>query len=298
MTLMSNSRTSYRELAERLGLSINAVHKRIQAMVDEKIIRAFTARISLSALGAMTVIMLGQTEASSIEAVRDKLGANRSIYWLALAGGDQMVVGAYLHNLTELNGHINFVKSTCEMRSYFLGIMQSFGPDLAEDNQLYPLDYKIIYALHRNSRKTMGQVAEELEISAKTVRRRLDRLEAKWLTELSLEWYPDASNDIMTMFQIELKEGTDAIKAGSGLVSRYEPNVLFYIPFQNHPELILSFTWTPTMKELKDLKERLAKEPFVKRSVPNIIYSGFIFDTWRDDLLITKASQKVPSDRV
>lgn len=53
--LMSNSRTPYHELAVRLGLSINAVHKRIGTLMDSGIIRAFTARPSLLSLGALSV---------------------------------------------------------------------------------------------------------------------------------------------------------------------------------------------------------------------------------------------------
>jgi DNA-binding Lrp family transcriptional regulator len=34
MLLLNNSRLPHRELAEKLGLSVNAVHKRIQALKD------------------------------------------------------------------------------------------------------------------------------------------------------------------------------------------------------------------------------------------------------------------------
>lgn len=47
--LMQNSRRPYRELAEILHLSINAVHKRIQELIKIGIIRNFTAKIDLSA---------------------------------------------------------------------------------------------------------------------------------------------------------------------------------------------------------------------------------------------------------
>jgi DNA-binding Lrp family transcriptional regulator len=71
MMLLANSRTSYRDLAERLGLSVNAVHKLIQAMVEEGIIRAFTARISLSALNALTVIIYGRSDSVSTQELKE-----------------------------------------------------------------------------------------------------------------------------------------------------------------------------------------------------------------------------------
>ncbi len=42
--LMGHSRRSHRELAEKLNLSVTAVHNRIQALIDADIIRKFTAR--------------------------------------------------------------------------------------------------------------------------------------------------------------------------------------------------------------------------------------------------------------
>lgn len=52
MLLLANSRISYRELAEKLDLSANAIHKRIQSLIDLGIIRRFTTKVSLVALQA------------------------------------------------------------------------------------------------------------------------------------------------------------------------------------------------------------------------------------------------------
>jgi len=42
------SRRPYLALADALGLSVNAVHKRIKSMVEESVIRGFTTKFSLS----------------------------------------------------------------------------------------------------------------------------------------------------------------------------------------------------------------------------------------------------------
>ncbi|MBO3841292.1 MAG: hypothetical protein FGF48_02615 [Candidatus Brockarchaeota archaeon] len=43
---MSNSRLSYCELANRLNLFVVAVHSLIQSLVEQGVIRRFSARIS------------------------------------------------------------------------------------------------------------------------------------------------------------------------------------------------------------------------------------------------------------
>jgi DNA-binding Lrp family transcriptional regulator len=52
--LLANSRLSYRELAEKLDLSVTAIHNRIQSLVEMGIIRKFTAKPSIYAQNAFT----------------------------------------------------------------------------------------------------------------------------------------------------------------------------------------------------------------------------------------------------
>ena len=56
--LLANSRRSYRELAEKLNLSVTAVHNRIQSLIEMGIIRKFIARPSVFAANAIHVFHL------------------------------------------------------------------------------------------------------------------------------------------------------------------------------------------------------------------------------------------------
>jgi len=285
--LLINSRTSYRELADKLGLSINAIHKRIQLLMESGIIRKFTAKVSLSALNAVTVVIFGNSEAGSTFNLYENLGKHGSIYWVAIAGGNYLYVGAYLRNISELEPFVEYVKKQARMANPTVGIIHSdtSPPSLhrSADVTLYPLDYQIIRALHDNSRKPIADVAQELGVSAKTVRRRLSRMINNCLIELSIEWYPDASNDIITVFHIRLKP--EAGKNAVGLtLKKCSPNVLFRWAFSNLPNDIMAVVWTNTMKELKDIQGSFEREETFESIVPNILYVGYVFDTWRDKL--------------
>lgn len=127
-------------------------------------------------------------------------------------------------------------------------------------------------------------MADELGISAKTARRRLNRLVKNGLIELSVEWYPDASNGIITLVQLYLKPDTDPASAFK-LLRKYAPHMLFYWQFVGIPNVATYAVWTNTMKELQSLRERLEKEEGVLSVVPNVLYVGYIFSTWRDQLV-------------
>ena len=45
------------------------------------------------------------------------------------------------------------------------------------------------------------------------------------------------------------------------------------------------------MKKLKEISDRMEVIEGVSHSVPNIIYSGMLYDTWRDALAQSKAKR-------
>jgi len=291
--LLTNSRLSYRELADRLDLSVNAVHKRIQTLIEQRIIRAFTAKINLYTLKGVPVLVFGRSEAQSFEAC-EKLGRHGSTYWVGVAGGNYLYVGAYLQDIGELEPYVDFLKKEAQMPDPTVGIERQgadspFSPSFRAVT-LYPLDYQIIHALRNNSRKLISEVAEELGVSAKTVRRRLSRMISEGLIELSIKWYPDASNDIMTIFHLHLKASADKSKVGPFLLQRYSPHAIHLWSFSNLPNHAICVVWTNTMKKLREILESLQKEPVFQSVNPNILYAGFIFDTWRDRIVSEKGA--------
>ena len=287
--LLANSRLSYREQAEKLNLSVTAVHNRIQSLIEMGIIRKFTAKLSIFAANAIHVLIFGNSKTNSIHDLNPKLEKHGSIYWLAVGGGNVLYIGAYLKNIAELEPLVSFIKETTEMPEPTVGITFSPIPptlkNIEFETELCELDYKIIRSLKDDSRKATSVVADELGVSAKTVRRRLTRMMKNYLIELSIGWYPDASNDIISTFHVHLKPDADK-NTPNIILQKHYPNTLFYWGFSNIPNTYVFIVWTPTTKELKDILESLEQEPAIQAVAPNIIYTGYVFDTWRDKIPI------------
>lgn len=285
LRLLANSRTPVRELGDKLGLSVAAVHGRIQALRDAGIIKAFTARIGLPKLQSTTVLTWGTSRVASHEELVARLKQDDRVYWLAFAGAGIVYVGAYLRTTAELDGCVSFITKQAELADPVIGLMP-MGTGLPDRPVLDRADARILRALHRDARRSVADVAQEIGLSAKTVGRRLGRMTADGSAELSMEWYPDAANDIICMWQLELTPTADRDEATVLLMNKYAGNLLFAWPMSNLPRLLLVATWTGSMKGLKDLQTRFGQEkPFV-RVVPNVLYTGYMFDTWRDALLM------------
>jgi DNA-binding Lrp family transcriptional regulator len=301
MLLTANSRLPYTELAEKLNLSVNAVHKRIQTLIETGIIRKFTAKLSLQSVGAIVVFVSGISQLSSFQDLSNKLRAHDAVYWLAEGGGKFLYIGAYIRSLNELTELIRFVEKEAQITKPTVRIAHSeptaehrvVASALFQDTLQFPpanttfsaLDYKIIRSLKDNSRKLVSDVAMEVGASTKTVRRRLMRMVKSNLIELGIEWYPDKSNDIITLVDLQLKDDADINLLPNEILQKYSPAALFYWRFVNSPNVITFVIWTNRMNELQDLCEKLEKEPRVYSMEPNILYTGYIFDTWRDHML-------------
>ncbi len=281
--LMANSRTPYHELAVSLGLSVNAVHKRVKAMADAGVIKAFTARVSIQALNAINVWAYGRSEAANVDQLHAELNRSDQVYWVCYAGGGFLYVGGYLQDLSRLEEFSAFVRSTASLREITVAIAPLMPP--WKGPPLQPLDIDIIRALHREARRPLSDVAREVRASSRTVQRRLERMLEEGLVELSIEWYPDASDDIVSLCHAKVAPGRDRWTVSESLRSRLAPHVLYNMIFGNLPDQFISFLWTNSMRELKELKESILEEEGIESTAVNVLSTGYMFDTWRDRLL-------------
>jgi len=289
MFLMANSRTPYHELASVFGLSINAVHKRIKALIEMGIIRGFTARVSLSSLKVMTVWVHGRSSSEHPGEAHLRLKNNDSTYWVANSGGGYIYVGGYLRDISELDSYVTFVKTEARIDDPIVGILpQSSGP--SQSPPLHQLDYQILASLSKDSRKPLSEVATEVKASTKTVHRRLEWMIENRLVDFALDWYPDKSNDIVSLCHVK----TSGVSRGSllsELKKSFGQNVLFELMFSNLPNELTLFLWTNSMRQMDDLREGIAKANGVGSVTLNILQIGYIFDTWVDRLSLTESGQ-------
>lgn len=289
--LLANSRIPIRELADKLGLSVAAVHGRIQGLRDAGIIKAFTARIGLGTLGVTIALVWGTSGAPSNEDVLARLRKDDHIYWVAFGGAGTVYTGAYLRSLPELDGVVSYIAKAADMPAPTVGLIP-LGAGLPEEPVLDRLDCRILRALHRDARKSVADVADEIGFSAKTVGRRLAGMIREGSADLSMEWYPDVGNDVITLWHMDLRPAAVREEARALLMNKYGPDIVFTMHFSNLPRSLMVATWTGSMKELRDLQTRLGKEEPLARVVPNVLYTGYMFDTWRDELLMKWAGPK------
>ena len=295
--LLRNSRTPYRELAEKLGLSVQAVHRRIQALVEEGVIHRFTAHLSVPYLGAVPVYVSGQSTSNSLDAVLERLKAGESIELVTTAAGNMIFTQSLLRSISELEGHVEFVKGAAAMPDPLpVGIegINQVGDQASvraprRSVELTTLDYRMVNVLHRDSRLAVADIAGELGVSAKTVTRRMDRMVEAGAVEFTVQVQIGAGPGTTGLVLFALKPGVDKNLVRKSLNERFGNNMLMLMTYSNLPDKLFFMCWAQTAVKISEMVEAVSKDKNVLGVRSYILYNAYWFDTWRDRLVAERA---------
>jgi len=283
--LLENSRSTYRELADIIDMSVSAMHKRIRNLEDDGVINANIARPSLIALKYLWVAIFGTSNAKSMDEVRKELGPHENISMVCITGGKFLYIKAYLRDISELQEYSSYVSKVAQISEPTVGIINV--PYMTTPEPLTSIDYKILKTLNRDARKTMSDIADYVGISAKTVRKRLNRMIENSLVTFTIQWTPAYTNSYFTIFYLFLNEGTNLKTTIQHLNEKFSQNIAYCLSFSNIPHLILLCTLTRTSNDTQRIQEELDKERF-KDVIPHIFLSIKWYECWVDELLRTK----------
>ncbi len=294
--LMMNSRTPYRELADELGISLQAVHRRIQTMMNEGVIKGFNASLSPAYLNAITVDVIGRIDSPLVDEAIEQMGKSEFTNYILLGAGNYALVGSLLRKNSDLESYLQFLRDKGTLHDIWVGL-ESFGfagrvraAEDAENGELTNLDLKIINSLRADARKPVNVIADEIGLSSKTVAKRLDKMVEERKVFLSVRWYPGMTSGVIAYLHIFLEEGADKKAVSMRFIEKFSPRLAFLRSYSNHLDLLGAITWTPTVVEQNELTSALAKVEMVKSVVPYVLLRKFEFQTWADK---TVSSSKI-----
>lgn len=296
MILMTNSRISYRELAELFNMSINSIHKRVKSMVELGVIQNFKSSLNVIAFpNIANILAFGVSKTKNPKATIEILGSHECVYNVTQASSNLFYTHSYIRNINQLDDLISFIRDKGEINELTVGIEKSIfsmGDEDIISISFSDLDYLIINALKENSRKTIADIADEIGSSTKTIRRYLDRLIEKKLILFTIDWYPDKTSEFLSFIILKVKPGInlDEKKVMDELKNQYGQKILFSWSFSNLPDLIIICVWISVMKELQGIETFLRSKEFDSVDV-TVLVEGKNFPTWRDSFLEAKIKE-------
>lgn len=292
--LLRDPRMPLRELAERMGISLQAVHKRMQALLEAGILVGTGAAIPGNYLNATSVFIFGCMEGEKpLHQVVADLAKNDSVGYVMLCSGNVMYVSGLLRRSVEMDQFREFVRKTCSMKDATMAI-DSLGrvgevrpaEPLAPEIKLSPMDLRIIASLKDDARKPYAQVGEEIGATARTVRQRLDRMIEEGSVELILKVNPTYARTVNSVVHVFTRDGVDRNILGIELMKRFPASVLFFRSYCNIPDMISVATNHRMMSSLFETMDILYEDKRVTKAIPNVVITAWEFDTWRERILL------------
>ena len=134
--------------------------------------------------------------------------------------------------------------------------------------------------------KIRTDIADDVGLSSKTVRKHLDRMIENKLASFTIQWMPHKNSFVM-VFHIILNEGTDMNSTLQHINEKYSQNIAYCLNYSNFPNLITLHTWAKNAQDAQKIQEELQTEGF-KDVIPHIFIDAEWFDCWVDRLLRTK----------
>jgi len=292
LLLMINSRLTYREIGDYLGLSVNAVYKRMNTLVNLGIIQAFTARIKSYAINAIYAYFFGESEIEDNDQLSEDLGKHPNTALLMFSSRNYLYIGSFLKNIDELDEYSSFVSQTAKMKSPQIGFLSGvhsasqipYTTPKKAPVKYSNLDKAIIRSLHKDSRKPLSEIAQEVRSTPNTVSRRITKMYEEGLLELSINFYPEASSDIFSVLRIEMDSSVNRDELARKIMNKFSPHIFFIWVFSNMPNFMQCWVWCNNMKQLNDIIRNIRKES-IESIQSDIIHKAAFFDSWKEELL-------------
>ena len=293
-----NARIHLQELARRLGITRQAVYKRLQALERAGVLKGAFAGVSVGYLDAVPVAIDGLSNAASMDETLDKLGESELTRRVLVAGGNYLYVIGFLRSLAELDAYAEFVRRTAEMPDPVVGIynlddglmvysVDGSGTRKQSYRELSALDIRIIASLKDDARRSIADIASTIGASTKTVRRRLEKMVAEGSVDFDTPVDMASAGDLLLIMHVNLKEGADKIIVGKRLLSKNMFRDQYIRTHSNVPGLLMWVFWSDKMSSIREAVKETSNDKDVQSVMLNFAYIERLYPTWRDKLLET-----------
>jgi len=256
--LWEDGRMPVYRIAEKVGLSNAAVHKRIKAMGERGELGGFTILLNSDKILHSAVISIRARKKR--HEVMEIIGELSGVMHVIAGFGGRYYGEFWYADEYELRDKVNYLKKlTGAYRA------EIYKHHKEEEVNLTPLDWKIILALKDDARKSFSELSKEIGVSTKTISKRWRRMREMDVCKA----YPIVNRpSTKEIFWFSLFIETDdplfesKIKGMANLwrTSRF-----------SEPNMVYGVFYAPTIRQVDDIMESIIAMKGVKRVVYEII---------------------------
>ncbi len=264
--LAANCRLPYQVIARKLGVSSNAVKKRVDRLVDEGIITNFTVDYSLAMFGGEVALVLVKTDGTENEQeFCDMLGANPMIGVVGPGTVSTYILFAvYIgsEGLSELSTFIRNLRSVKDIQIIPIVYLKGKKVHFTKSH------LRVLRLLVEDPRMKVAEISKRTGFSPRTARRLVNEIIESEGVSLGLMWDLNAGDSVSVLFRVEwYPDKADSSRIIQLLSSFPE----FFTPMISATEPVVFAAFVVSeLRQIDDLTRRLQSNPAVKSLVTHL----------------------------
>lgn len=263
MDLLQNCRQSYQAIARKNGVTLNAIKKRVQKLLDTDVLE-FCIEPDVAMIDGEWVLAFISTSGEENQAeFIATLGNNRMISEVGTLSGSRYIIYAVysgMEGLSEFNRFLRMQEHVTELEVH--QIMFQKGPKVEFSFQ----DLKILNCLIDDPRKRLSMIAECTGYSAKTVRRVLTELMNNRGVWFGSRLRLNSSDSVTILARIELDEKQVDLSKVLEFLNTDFPEFITPTISASEPVIFAAF-FVEDVRDINPVIERVKTAPFIKSVV-------------------------------
>jgi DNA-binding Lrp family transcriptional regulator len=280
--LLYNSRRSYESIARKLKISSYEVKKRMTHLENKNIIKNYSTNLNFPIFGKSLVFTLAEVKKDTIqEDLILDIGKDINVVGGAISLENKMQIMHTFSNAKELERNIKNFLNNDEIEKLDNYILLIPGEFEYLKTKIREVDWKIIKSLKNNSRKTEVQIAKELGISTKTVKRRISYLKNNGIIFFMIDL--DTSSGDLNSYSLIIKFHKKNRDIFSKIKSKID-NIFFFWNVADQDTIIYSVL-VDELIEIERNYKKLIEISEIKEVINFIPIIMYYFDNWLDDLI-------------
>jgi len=280
--LLFNGRLSFESIAKKVKLTPYLVKKRINNLVDLGVIMKFTTNLNFLIFQRSVCYTLADIkEGTDQQELIERIGQLDEVGGGAISLQNKMqIIHTYSddHEFKKNLEKLMQFEEILNVENFILLIPPSLD---FKNERLTKTDWKIINSIKDNCRKTDVEIANELGISSKTVKRRLKYLSENNIIIFMIDLDTSAADFLSYLLIVKFQRiASESFNEVIKIVKNY-----FYVWRIANDE---AFIFTVFINKLRDIDEQvkeIEKIPYIKEVISYVPTKMFYFESFLDKLI-------------
>ncbi len=287
--MIQNCRITYRELAEKLNLTANAVKKRVTKLVDTGVL-IFDVVPSYAQVDADPVLVRVKTDNTvTSDTLLEEIGNHELVFVINPLPDGQFFYFADCRDSMELADLLSFTRtreSVTETTAYSIITARGKKGNYTKDQ------LRVLRAVLDDPRMSISTIAEKCSISARRVRRAINEMIESETASFMSRWNPNLGDSIAVCSEIKWKAGySEMIDADTWLRETFPNTYWFSYIVANEPIFFAMFL-LEHVREMEDIDRKLEESKRTEYADVHFMFPSRLYPRprkiWLEELLDSK----------